>query len=195
MNMLMAEGSWAVWSWNTKMLHTSSAATLSLLCLGVKPSKKCITNVEEGYVQDRGRSSQTCGVPQRIPRLCTGWGQCGNRRWAEGSVSSPSSAGSLQLLSPHPAAPLSGSDLTATCCPLAWGHKDRKEVVGGRQVGRTREVLSDRYWPWDHQLLSIMDAIGAAVIIWKSAVDLSLYVVQLQFCGALWWKKIIDNTT
>lgn len=40
-----------------------------------------------------------------------------------------------------------------------------------------------------------MDAIGAAVIIWKSAVDLSLYVVQLQLCGALWWKKIIDNNT
>lgn len=147
--------------------------------------KMCIANVVEGYVQDRGKSSQTCGVPPRVPRQCTGWGQCGNRRWAEGIVSSPSSAGSLQLLSLRPVAPLSGSDLTATCCPSAWRHKGRKEVVGGRQVGRTREELLDKYWPWDHQLLSIMDAIGAAVIIWKSAFNLSLYAVQLQLCGAL----------
>lgn len=145
--------------------------------------------MEEAYVQDRGRSSQTCGAPRQTPGPCTGWGRYGSRRWVGGSVSSPSSAGSLHLLFLCPAAPLNGSDLTATCCPSAWGPKDRKEGVGG-QEGWARELLSETYWPGDHQLLSIMDAVGAAVIIRKAAVDLSLDVVKLQLGGALWRRKL-----
>lgn len=151
--------------------------------------KKSITNVDEAYVQDRGRSSQTCGAPRRTPGPCTGWGRYGSRRWVEDSVSSPSSAGSLHLLFLCPAAPLSGSDLTVTCCPSACGPKDRREVVG-RQVRWARELLSKTYWPWDHQLLTIMDAVRAAVIIRKAAVDLSLDVVKLQLGGALWRRRL-----
>lgn len=178
MNMLMAEGSWAVWSWKTKMLHTSSSATLSLLC---------ITNVV----------TYRTGV-EALKHVASLGGFQGHVL-AETSVKAE---GERKAVS-HPLPLLEAS----SCCLYVqqhlwavviwqrhaahqpWGHKDRKEVVGGRQVGRAREVLSDRYWPWDHQLLSIMDAIGAAVIVWKSAVELSLYVVQLQLCGALWWEK------
>lgn len=35
-----------------------------------------------------------------------------------------------------------------------------------------------------------MDAVGAAVIIRKAAVDLSLDVVKLQLGGALWWRRL-----
>lgn len=35
-----------------------------------------------------------------------------------------------------------------------------------------------------------MDAVGAAVIIRKAAVDLCLDVVKLQLCGALWRREL-----
>lgn len=89
---------------------------------------------QEGHAQDRGRSSRLSCVPQRPPAPRTGWGPCGSRKWAAGSASCPSSAGNLRLLSPRPAGLPSGSGWTETCCPSAWGYRDRSIRLG--QVAR-----------------------------------------------------------
>ena len=191
MNMSIADGSWAVWSWNTRQficfnkvfkalhLHLSySFSSLQQNCLFVVI---CVSNCwticplwaavetllnwnssltiwpkvfdvlpvckeallvgfilkeQDVYVQDTGRSSRTSGVPPPAPEPCTGWVRCGSRRWAGGSVSSPSSAGNLQLLSQRPATPPTGSGSTGTCCPSACRHRQLE-----RQTGRLEETL------------------------------------------------------
>lgn len=138
----------------------------------------------------RGRSSQTSGAPQQAPAPYTDWGLCGSRRWAAGSASSPSSAGSRRPPSPHPAAPPSGSGWTETCCPSAWGQRDRWRGRWDRKKGAwLQSVFSGWHWPWDHQLLTVVDAVGTAVVVWELAADLCLDVIQLHLGGALWRQK------
>lgn len=99
----------------------------------------------------RGRSSQTSGAPQQAPVPYTDWGLCGSRRWAAGSASSPSSAGSRRPPSPHPAAPRSGSGWTETCCPSAWGQRqvERKvrQVEGGVATVCVLRLTLTLGWP------------------------------------------------
>lgn len=54
-----------------------------------------------------------------------------------------------------------------------------------REPTRVRGTLSDGYRPGDHQLLSVVDAVRAAVVVWESAANLSLDVIKLHLCGAL----------
>lgn len=72
------------------------------------------------------------------------------------------------------------------------GHAAHQPVDGqtdrwwsDRETTTVRGTRSDRYRPRDDQFLSVVDPVRAAVVVWKSAADLSLNVVKLHLCGAL----------
>lgn len=54
---------------------------------------------------------------------------------------------------------------------------------------RLTQTNRARYRPWDDQLLSVVDAVRAAIVIWKSAANLSLDVIELPLCGSSWRRK------
>lgn len=54
-----------------------------------------------------------------------------------------------------------------------------------RETSGVRETPSHRYRPRDDQFLPVVKAVRAAVVVWKSAADLSLDVVKLHLGGAL----------